>query len=290
MVMDAETTKALLILTDVLSWISLVCNLFLLIAYSCDAGNRKFPSRVFLYSIGSCLLTNVGVVINSLADRPYDDTDSTACRIQGFFIYYGYLSWNIWVLILSIDLFVIIGRSQMLKRPKFAEAGMVIAAWGVPLAPAITFLVLDLFSGRELWCSVAYTTVSVALYAFWIPSLVLVVAAEVFFALLIDRLVKAGRKAENRTWRNAIFSTAKRMIIFLFCYGIVNITRSVLRIVQISEGKSELDPVGVAFYTIFTNTTGIVHMAVFGTTKTPYLALRRTVMSSRVSNNEELEN
>jgi hypothetical protein len=39
----------------------------------------------------------------------------------------------------------------MLKRPKFAEAGMVIAAWGVPLAPAITFLVLDLFSGRELW-------------------------------------------------------------------------------------------------------------------------------------------
>jgi hypothetical protein len=134
----------------------------------------------------------------------------------------------------------------------------------------------------------------VALYAFWIPSLVLVVAAEVFFALLIDRLVKswkkAGRKAENRTWRNAIFSTAKRMIIFLFCYGIVNITRSVLRIVQISEGKSELDPVGVAFYTIFTNTTGIVHMAVFGTTKTPYLALRRTVMSSRVSNNEELEN
>lgn len=54
-------------------------------------------------------------------------------------------------MILSIDLFVIIGRSQMLKRPKFAEAGMVIAAWGVPLAPAITFLVLDMFSGRELW-------------------------------------------------------------------------------------------------------------------------------------------
>jgi hypothetical protein len=32
----------------------------------------------------------------------------------------------------------------------------------------------------------------VALYAFWIPSLVLVVAAEVFFALLIDRLVKVS--------------------------------------------------------------------------------------------------
>ncbi len=80
------------------------------------------------------------------------------------------------------------------------------------------------------------------------------------------------------------------MIIFLFCYGIINITRDILRMVQISEGKTELDPVGVAFFTIFTNTTGIVHMAVFGTTKTPYLALRRTVMSSRVSHNNELEN
>lgn len=70
---------------------------------------------------------------------------------KGFLVYYGYLSWNIWVLILSIDLFVIIGRSQMLKRPKLAEAAMVFAAWGVPLAPAIVFLVLDLFSGRELW-------------------------------------------------------------------------------------------------------------------------------------------
>jgi len=101
---------------------------------------------------------------------------------------------------------------------------------------------------------------------------------------------KAGRKAENQSWRNAIFSTAKRMIIFLFCYGVVNITRSILRIVQLSEGKTELEVVGVVFYTIFTNTTGIMHMAVFGTTKTPYLALRRTVMSSRASNNEELEN
>lgn len=101
---------------------------------------------------------------------------------------------------------------------------------------------------------------------------------------------KAGRKAENQSWKNAIFSTAKRMIIFLFCYGAVNIARCVLRIAQISEGNTELEPVGVALYTIFTNTSGIVHMAVFGTTKTPYLALRRTVMSSRVSHNEELEN
>lgn len=69
--MDARTTTGLLILTDVLSWVSLVCNLFLLVAYSCDLGNRKFPSRVFLYSIGSCLLTNIGVVINSLGKRMF---------------------------------------------------------------------------------------------------------------------------------------------------------------------------------------------------------------------------
>lgn len=55
------------------------------------------------------------------------------------------------MLILSIDLFIIIGCSQTLKRPRLTEAAMIVVAWGIPLAPAILFLVLDLYNGRELW-------------------------------------------------------------------------------------------------------------------------------------------
>jgi hypothetical protein len=79
------------------------------------------------------------------------------------------------------------------------------------------------------------------------------------------------------------------MIIFLFLYGLINITRNTMRIVQIAQGQTELNPVSITCYTLFTNTTGLLHMAVFGTTKEPYLATRRVFKSSQsLSNNDDI--
>ena len=79
------------------------------------------------------------------------------------------------------------------------------------------------------------------------------------------------------------------MIIFLFLYGLINITRNTMRIVQIAQDQTELNPVSITCYTLFTNTTGLLHMAVLGTTKEPYLATRRVFKSSQsLSNNDDI--
>jgi hypothetical protein len=104
-------------------------------------------------------------------------------------------------------------------------------------------------------------------------------------------LNQAGRKAEKKSWKGSIFRTSKRMTIFLFLYGLINITRNLMLIVQIAQGQTELNPVSMTFYTLFTNTTGLLHMAVFGTTKEPYLATRRVFKSSQsLSNNNDISN
>jgi hypothetical protein len=54
----------------------------------------------------------------------------------------------------DIDLFVIIGYSRILKKPKLTETLMIICAWGIPLAPAIVLLVLRLYGSGQLWYDV----------------------------------------------------------------------------------------------------------------------------------------
>ena len=63
-------------------------------------------------------------------------------------------------------------------------------------------------------------------------------------------------------------------MIFLSLYIALNVSRALMRIINFGRGISGLSFAEQIVYTIFTTTTGILYLVVFGTSKKHYTVLK----------------
>jgi hypothetical protein len=228
------------------------------------------------------MLTNIAICINSIAGYPFQNISENyaACAVQAFLVYYGYLSWNMWVLILSINNYIIIGLGRIIKRALLAEIIYIIVCWGLPLIPTVIYISLGWVVASDLWCGVSNGNRQFGLLAFWIPQLVLVTLSAIFFGLTIHKLRKATANSTDSLWKSAINRGAIFMLIFLSLYITLNVSRALMRIINLGRGISGLSFAEQIVYTIFTTTTGILYLVVFGTSKEHYIGLKKLCQKS----------
>jgi hypothetical protein len=56
-----------------------------------------------------------------------------------------------WVLILSINNYIIIGLGRIIKRALLAEIIYIIVCWGLPLIPTVIYISLGWVVASDLW-------------------------------------------------------------------------------------------------------------------------------------------
>jgi hypothetical protein len=191
-----EERTTLFIVSDTLGWISFLLNAFILIGYSLDPASRKYPSNIFLFSIIPVVIQSFGVPFGTMAGRPaLNSGHSTLCTIQGVIVHYGFFSWNVWVCLMTVQLYILVVLSRVSLNPKRTMIKFLVIGFGVPLLPVIANLAAGKYAPGSTWCFISaedYGVWVLATHYFWVTLNAL--GCSVVLGITVYKIAKTKRR------------------------------------------------------------------------------------------------
>eukprot|EP00029_Vermamoeba_vermiformis_P011033 TRINITY_DN5963_c0_g1_i1.p1 TRINITY_DN5963_c0_g1~~TRINITY_DN5963_c0_g1_i1.p1 ORF type:complete len:307 (+),score=-1.26 TRINITY_DN5963_c0_g1_i1:95-1015(+) len=287
-----EEDLLLLRVTDALSWTSFGLNVLIGIGYALDKRSRKYPSSIFLFSFIAVCIASFGVPFGLIAGHPaLDRVPSPLCTIQAIFAHYGYLSWTIWVMILTISLYRLILQKPTSLNPYRQQVQYLMIGFVVPIAPVLVNLIAGKYGPSGLWCYISASDHGLWLlctHIIWVVSMCVVTA--VLLAITLHHL-RTSRNSDDTAMKVRIRGLNLRLIIFLALYLVTILLAQIIRIRGIALANLGIpDPqtfgarIGLS---ISASLSGWVNLFVFGTDWTPYRFLVCKGCRRRHNNNSD---
>jgi hypothetical protein len=289
-----EQLQTLQVITDVLGWISFVCNILIFIGYTLNAKARQFPSSIFWYSLIPAIIQSLSAPFGTLAGYPARSGVSPLCTIQGMIVHYGSLSWSTWVLLSTIHLYLLIVKSRVFSNPQRTESLYLVIGFVFPFLPVLVSLIAQVYAPAGIWCFISgeangfwilFTTY------FWIGLLCL--AALIITSIVVAhvqinlyKLKKASQQTqEYRHTISSISSFQKRLITFIALFCGIFLLATIVRVRQIIifnlGGPASLDYEWSMVLTLAFGLTGIIHLLSFATNKALYQQAYKTCTKGR---------
>ncbi|KAI9886718.1 MAG: hypothetical protein M1823_001494 [Watsoniomyces obsoletus] len=153
---SAQQLNLLEITERVSSVLSLLGTTFIIVTFLTSRSFRKPINRIVFYVSFANILTNVATLISRESIR--QGVDSPICQAQAFLIQWFMIADPLFTLAMALNVYLTFFRRYSAEQLRTMEWKYLLVGYGLPLAPALTFLFIRSSRGQRaygpatIWC------------------------------------------------------------------------------------------------------------------------------------------
>jgi len=191
----------------VTSVLSLIGTSFIIVTFLVSRDYHKPINRLVFYASFGNIITNVATLISRTSLR-YAPT-SPLCQIQAFLIQMFMPADSLWTLSMAFNVYLVFFRKYSSSQLKKLEWKYFLGCYGIPAAPAITYLFIDSkkrgrpYGPATLWCWITPKWDPLRVATFYGPVwLVVIITITIYVIVGIDIFKKRNQLRQFSSLRN----------------------------------------------------------------------------------------